>query len=236
MASTLISLLPLIIGSAVVPIQIVLVLLMLTSEEQPVSKALGFVGGMTAVRIVQGILFGFIFRGSANASEGSDGSGWVVSTLLTVLGILLLTTAWRSWSGEEDPDAPPPKWLTMTDHMSPLTAIGLGAGLVLISPKMWVFTLGAIGEIGDAVLGQPASTLAYLLFVLLAQSLLLIPIVVRLLVPDRSDALLTATSDWLEKYNKAIVIAVSLVFGLFFLYGGISGFFQSNPERVSTGT
>jgi hypothetical protein len=124
----------------------------------------------------------------------------------------------------------------MTDHMSPLTAIGLGAGLVLISPKMWVFTLGAIGEIGDAVLGQPASTLAYLLFVLLAQSLLLIPIVVRLLVPDRSDALLTATSDWLEKYNKAIVIAVSLVFGLFFLYGGISGFFQSNPERVSTGT
>ena len=47
MGSTLASLLPLIIGSAVVPMQIILIILMLTSEQQALAKAIGFVLGMT---------------------------------------------------------------------------------------------------------------------------------------------------------------------------------------------
>ena len=226
MASVLVTLLPLIIGSAIVPIQIILIVLMLTSDERPVAKALAFTGGMIAVRIVQGVLFGFIFIGGAGASQDAEGSGWIVSTLLTVLGILLLTAAWKTWIDNEDPDAPPPAWLTMTDDMSPLAALTLGAGLILISPKLWVFTLGAIGEIGDAGLGQTADIITFLLFVILTQSLMLIPIALRVLLPERSDAVLTATSDWLEKYSDTIVITVSLVFGVLFLYKGISGFFS----------
>jgi hypothetical protein len=65
-----------------------------------------------------------------------------------------------------------------------------------------------------------------LLFVLLAESLLLIPILVRLVLPGQSKAFLDGTSDWLTRHNRVIVIVVSLVFGLLFLYQGASGLLQ----------
>ncbi len=226
MTATIVSLLPMILGSAIVPMQIIMLLLMLTSESKALAKAIAFVLGMTVVRLAQGVIFGLIFTGGAGATDsGSEGSNWIVSTLLTVLGILLLISFYKALTGEEDSDAPPPKWMAMLDTMTPLLAFGVGAGLLLIGAKMWVFTLGAIGTIDDAALGQPASIITYLLFVLLAESLLVLPILVRLLLPGKSQAWLGALSAWLEKYNRQIVMIASLIFGLLFLYKGISGFF-----------
>jgi len=226
MISTLFSLLPIIIGSAVVPMQIVMLLLMLTGEKQGLSKAIAFVLGMTVVRLAQGIIFGLIFTGGQSSTEtSSEDSGWIVSTLLTVLGILLLISFYKALTGEEDPDAPPPKWMAMLDAMTPLVAFGVGAGLLLIAAKMWVFTLSAISTIEDATLGRPASTITFILFVLLAESLLILPILVRIVLPQQSQVWLGSLSDWLETHNRQIVMVASLIFGLLFLYQGISGFF-----------
>ena len=190
MGSVLVSLLPLIIGSAVVPLQIIMIILILTSEGKALSKAIAFVAGMTVVRLGQGILFGLIFHsGSDTTAAADDGSGWIVSTLLLVLGILLLITAYKTWTGEEDPDAPPPKWLTMMDGLSVLSAFGMGAGLILIAAKLWVFTLGALGTIAAAELGILMGSLTFLLYVLLAQSLLITPILVRIIFSEQSTDL-----------------------------------------------
>ncbi len=104
-----------------------------------------------------------------------------------------------------------------------LTAFALGSGMLLISAKIWVFTLGAIGSLGAARLGQPSSALTFLLFVLLAESLLIIPIVIRAIFPAKATALLGGVSDWLSAYDRTIVIVVSLVFGLLFLCQGVTG-------------
>ncbi|MEA3336394.1 MAG: GAP family protein [Chloroflexota bacterium] len=226
MISTIIALLPMIIGSAIVPMQIIMLLLMLTSESKGLSKAIAFVSGMTLVRLAQGVVFGLVFTGGEGATEtGSEGSSWIVSTLLTVLGILLLISFYKALTGEADPDAPPPKWMAMLDGMTPLLALGVGAGLLLIGAKMWVFTLSAIGIIGEAAIGQPSSSIAFLIFVLLAESLLILPILVRIILPSKSSVWLGSLSAWLEKYNRQIVMVASLIFGLLFLYKGVSGFF-----------
>jgi hypothetical protein len=223
MGATLVSLLPFIIGSALVPVQIILAILLLKSPAQGVLKASAFVGGMTVARLLQGLFFGLIITNSATAAEEAGGKSPVISTLLMLLGILLLIAAYKKWSKEEDPDAPPPKWLAMMDSVTPLKAFGVGLGLVAISAKLWVFTLTAITVIGDAQLGQPYSTFTYLLFILLAESLLLLPILVRIVVPEQGKSLLDSISAWLTRYNRPITIAVSLVFGLLFLYQGVSG-------------
>jgi len=70
-----------------------------------------------------------------------------------------LITAYKQWSRDDDPDAPPPKWLAMIDSVTPLKAFGIGIGVVVIGAKFWVFTLTAIAVIGEAQLGQPNSTL-----------------------------------------------------------------------------
>jgi threonine/homoserine/homoserine lactone efflux protein len=179
---------------------------------------------MTTIRLLQGVVFGLVLTGGADASvdEASE-KGYIASTLLLILGILLLISAYLKWRKEPDPDAPPPRYLSMMDSASWLQAFGFGFAFPLISPKLWVFMLTAISEISAAQLGQPASTTAFLIFLFLAQSLILLPILIRILLPRRSASLLETISAWLGRNDRAIVIAVSLVFGLLFFNQGARG-------------
>jgi len=227
MGTVIISLLPFILGSALVPIQIIIDILLLKNPQQGLLKATAYVGGMTTLRLLQGLIFGLILTNSTStAAQEDSGKGPIVSTLLLVLGIFLLITAYKQLTKEDDPDAPPPKWLAMIDSLSPFKAFGIGFGLLLIGAKFWVFTLGAIGVIGEAQLGQPYSSVAYLIFILLAEILLLLPLIIRIIIPKQSVGLLEQVSAWLTKHNRMIIIIVSLVFGLIFLYQGASGLLQ----------
>jgi len=219
-AGLLLALLPFIIGSAVVPVQIIMFILLLKSPEQGTIKATLFVAGMTLVRLAQGFLFGFVLTGGDSSVERT---GVIKYTLLLVIAVLLLITAYKKWRHDEDPDAPPPKWLTMFDSVSPGKAFGFGALFPLISPKLWVFALSALAVIYETQLGQPNSTIMYVLFILLAQLILLLLLLIRILLPKQASSLLDSLSEWLNRNNRVIVIVVALVFGLLFLYQGITG-------------
>jgi len=224
--SIFVSLLPFIIGGALVPVQIIIVILLLTGEKRGPLKAIAFVLGMTLARLTQGILFQLIITGgSGDPADASGNLSAIKSTLLLVLGLLLLTTAYKKWAKEPDPDAPPPKWLTMLDGLTPLRALLFGAGFILIAVKLWVFTLGALSVIDGAQLGIRETFLVFLGYILLAQSLLIIPILIRLILPNRAKVWLKSFGGWLEIHNDRIVMVVSLVFGLLFLYQGITGLF-----------
>jgi hypothetical protein len=217
----LFSLLPFIIGSAVVPMQVILGLLLLQSPQQGLLKAIAFVSGMTFTRILQGVLFVWVL--SDAVTTGATGKNPILSTLLLVLGILLLIAAYKKWRGHDDPDDAPPKVFTLIDRLTPVKAFGLGFSFPLIAAKLWVFTLSALTTIATAQLGFRTSAIAYLLFIVLAESLLLLPILARILLPARSQAFLAQLSAGLTQHKRPITIGVSLVFGLFFLHSGISG-------------
>ena len=170
----------------------------------------------------EGIVFGYIFN-SAAESSGDSGSSFIVSTLLLVVGILMLITAYKQWRKEDDPDAPPPKWIAMISGLSAVKAFGIGALLVAIAAKQWVFTLSALGIIGQAQMSQAENVIAFLFYVLAASSLVLAPIIVYAVVPTQSAKTLDAAQGWLERHNRVIVIAISLIFGLLFLWKGIAG-------------
>ncbi|MDI9547543.1 MAG: GAP family protein [Chloroflexota bacterium] len=217
MGNVLADLVPLIIGAAAVPVWIMIVLLMLRSDNG-VSVAAAFVGGATLMRLVQGVLFGYVLGSSG------EGDGRISSLLLLLMGILLWITAIKKWRKEDDPDGPPPKWMSSIDGMSPLRAFGVGALLVAVAPKMWVFTLSAISLVQDAALGPAMGALAYLLFTVGAVIILLILILVAALAPQKSAALLGKVSGWLERNERALLIVVSVVFGAFFTWKGLTRF------------
>jgi len=220
MGSVIVQMLPLIVGAAVVPIWIIMVLFLLRSEAG-LLKAAAFAAGAILVRLVQGMLFGYVFGKSAEAS-GDSGSSVIVSTLLLVVGILMLIAAFKQWRKEDDPDAPP-KWIATISGLSAVKALGIGALLVAIAAKQWVFTLSAVGVIGQAQLSQAGNVIAFLFYVLAAQSLVLVPIVVYAVAPTQSAKTLDAAQGWLGRHNRVIVIAISLIFGLLFLWKGITG-------------
>jgi hypothetical protein len=216
------SLIPLIIGSALVPIQIVITTLLLRSKAGK-ATAVAWVAGMTTMRLAQGLVFGLIL-GSANGAEsGSDGPGSSVSLLLLVIAIVFYVSAAKQLLRHSDEDAPPPKWMARVESVTPGKAYLLGVGLVAVSAKFWVFTLGAIAAIGAAGMSPAASIGTFLLFVVLAESLLLAILVIAYAMPDRAGAMLDRIAGLLERHNRVLVIALGLVFGTWFLIKALDG-------------
>ena len=215
------NLVPLIVGAAVLPLWIIAALLLVRGQGG-VRRAAAFVAGAMLVRVLQGILFGYVIDTAADA-YGGGGSKLIASTLLLVVGLLLLITAIRKWRTEDDPDAPPPLWMATLGGLSWPKAFGVGVLWMTIAVKQWVFTLSAIAVIDEAKLGRAGSVLAYFVFVLAAHSLVLAPVVVSAVAPARSAKLLNAMYCWLERRNRVITIAVSSIFGVWFLGKGIAG-------------
>ena len=221
MGDSIVSLLPVMIGATLVPLYPIIVLLLLQSDGG-LLKATAFVAGAVLMRLAQGVLFGFVF-GRAVEAYPVDGPDVIASTLLLVVSILLLVTAFRKWRKEADPDDPPPKWMTTITGLSTAKAFVAGALFVTIAFKQWVFTLTAIDLIAAAGLGREASVGVYLFYTLVTQTLALIPLLAMAVAPRQAAKPVQAAQVWLERYNRPIVITVSLVFGLWFLYKGITG-------------
>jgi len=217
----LFQLLPVILVATLVPLYPIVVLLMLQSQDG-LRKAIAFVFGAIAVRMVQGILFGLVFAAATEAYPEYSPQ-LIASTLLLVVGILLLITAYKKWRKQQDPDEPPPQWMTTVSGLSALRAVAAGALFVAIAVKQWVFTLTAIDVIEGAALGAAASVAVYLIYTLATQVLVLLPILAYAVAPQQSAKPLKAAQAWLEQNNRVIMIAASLVFGVYFLYKGIGG-------------
>jgi hypothetical protein len=221
MGDVIVNLLPVSVGAAVVPLYSIVVLFLLQSKGG-LLKAIAFVAGGITVRLVQGIVFGLVL-GAACKANSETGPRLIVSTLLLVVGILLLVTALKQWRQQDNSDAPTPPWMSAIIGPSALKAVGAGALFVSIAVKQWVFTLSAIGIISGAGLGEAASVGVYLFYVLATQTLVLAPILVFAVAPQRAAKPLKAAQAWLERRNRAIVIVMSLIFGAWFLFKGIAG-------------
>ncbi|OQY99918.1 MAG: hypothetical protein B6D41_00495 [Chloroflexi bacterium UTCFX4] len=225
MSSVLLELIPLMVVAALEPFAIIVFLMLMRSASRVLNGA-SFVGGMIVVRLTQGILFGILFSASAEA-QTEDGSKSIVHILLVVIGIILLISAYKKWQKEEDPDAPPPKWMAMFGSLSALKAFGFGIVFMLVVIKQWVFTLGALSIINQAHLSSPDNAIAYLIFILGAQSLLIAKVIASAAAPAQSSRFFQTAGQWMERNNRPIMIGVSLVFGVYLSFKGITGLLGS---------
>ncbi|MBP1705532.1 MAG: conserved rane protein of unknown function [Chloroflexi bacterium] len=216
------ALVPLMIGSAILPFQIAITVLLLRSSAGRFA-AVAWVAGMTTVRLAQGIVFGLVLGGAARSS-GDAGAGLIESALLLVVAILLLLMAAKYLLRQPDEDAPAPRWMALVESATPGRAFLLGVALVGLSAKLWAFTLGAIGAIVEADLGQPAAGWAFVAFVIGAEAVHLAAIAMTYVAPGRSGAWLDRISQLLERYNRLIMVAIGLVFGTWFLARALRGF------------
>jgi hypothetical protein len=212
---------PAIVGAALVPVWAIITLLLLQGKGG-LLKAAAFAAGAITLRLAQGVVFGYVL-GTAASSDLGGGTGKVVPTLFLVLGVLMFVTAFRQWRKDDDPDGPPPNWMSKLSGLTAPKAFGAGALLVAIAAKQWVFTFAVLGMIGDAGLPQVTGATAFLIYVLAAQSFALIPIIVYAVAPKQSEAVLKASREWLQRHNRVIMIVISLVFGVLFLVKGATG-------------
>lgn len=219
--SLLLDLLPLILAAALVPLYPILLLLVLLGEGG-LRTAIAFVAGLLAVRLAQGVLFGWVFGAAAEAYP-DDGPQLIAATLLLVVGLLLLLAAFKKWRKQPDPDEPTPQWMAALGQLFSLKALGAGAAIMAVDVKQLVLTLTAIDLIQGAALGAATAAAVYLFYTLVVQMFVLLPLLAYAVAPQRADKPLRAAQGWLERNNRPILIGVSLVFGLWFLAKGVTG-------------
>ena len=221
MGNVIVGLLPIIVAALAVPIYAIIALILLQSEGG-LKKGIALIIGAVTIRVLQGFLFGFVF-GRVEEEYAEAGPAVLVSTLLLVIGILLLVKAYKSWQKETDPEDEPPKWMAAINDVSAIKAAGIGALYVLASPKQWVFTQAAIATIVDGEVSAIAEAGLYLLFVIGTQLSALIPLAMLAISPEKAGQSLQGASEWLGRHNRTIMIVVSLVFGVWFTYKGFNG-------------
>jgi hypothetical protein len=212
MASVWSELLPLAVASMLVPVQWTLTILIVRASRL---RALAFVLGNVTVRLLQGLLFFLVIP---EPSDGESVPGAGVSWLLLIVGVLLLAKVGRSLvKGAPDEDAPPPHWIESAGTMSPGRAYLLGAGLLAIGAKFWVFTMSAVAVLDTADLPTTTAVLSYVAFALLAVLPPLAVIVLTAVLPTRSAGLLDSVSSWLTRHTSTIVVGICLVVGIWFV-------------------
>ena len=215
-------LVPLILGSAVEPIEIAITIMLLATPAR-LRAAGAWVAGHVLTRLLQGLVFGTILHWGARMSHQTSGRHWITATILLIVALIFLVTAARELLSGDDPDKPPPKWMTMLTSATPTKAFFIGVGVMVVSVKAWVLTLAAIGVIGNAGMGRATNAVIYLVFVALAASGNLLVIGAAALLPGQSRALLERTLSWIQRNDRYIMIGVGLVFGIWFGVKGLHG-------------
>ena len=215
------TLLPIAIATTLMPVELTLTLLMLRASGGRAAAG-AWIGGKTVARLVQYALLGGVL--TIAVDDGEPGTSAVEGALLLVVAILLLVAAARKVANQPDEDGPAPRWMTQIAGIRPSRSFLLGAGFVGFSPKLWAFSLAAIGAVADAGLGAAEGWLVYIVFVVLASSLHLGALAFAFLAPARADATLGRLVSALERNSRPVMIVVSAAFGAWFLIKALRAF------------
>lgn len=198
---------------------ITIIILLLMSEHglrNGLAYMLGYVGGYMVIGV------SVIFVGFTVTENNSGASGSFMPILFIVLGCLLLFLAQRNW--RKPPAATTnenPRLLSLIDKITPPKALALGALITVINFKNLALFLTAVSIPLLSDLPLPSKIIIVILDALVFCTAVIVPILVYILFPKRSDQFLNWIKHTLETHNRQIGIWLPLIFGLLFFMRGI---------------
>lgn len=221
MVPVLLKMLPFALGT-ITPTMIGLIVLFLTST-QGLVKSISFILGKYIVYVLWGLicinLAGFI------SSSNSVRSSTVTEVFFLVFGLLLIILAIRTFFGEDDPDTPPPKFMTILDEIGPIKLFGLGIAICFMQPRFIILILAGASIITDANLPAPENLVATLVLALLMVWVMLIPIIVFLVMGKHRDSAMKSMREGLNSNQRIINVIVMFFFGVLMIILGLSRIF-----------
>src|SRR6266581_6127524 len=221
MGTVFLQILPLALGT-IAPTMIGLVVIFL-SDDRGLVKALAFVLGKYIVYVLWGVVS---LNLAGHISSTSLGRASTFSEVIfLIFGLLLLILAVRSFFGEDDPDAPPPKFMTILDKMGPVKLFGVGIVLSLMQFRFIALVLVGAAVIAEARLSTTESLISVLWLALLMVWPMLIPVVVFLVLVECREAAMKSMRTWLTRNQRMINVVVLGVFSILLLVIGLIGIF-----------
>src|SRR5215467_2300859 len=135
-----------------------------------------------------------------------------------VLGVILVRIAVRHIRARGRPKPPkkPPKWQASVDSMSPWFALALAPTL-----QPWVLIGAGAATVMEAKLSSWGSFLVLGLYCVLASASYLAMETYAVFRPDQSQALLARFQAWIDDHTDQVIIAGSLIIGLWLMANSI---------------
>jgi hypothetical protein len=221
MGAVLLQILPLALA-AIAPTMIGLVVIFL-SDDRGVVKALAFILGKYLVYVI----WGWVSLDVAEHifSTNSGGATSYAEVIFLIFGLLLLILAVRNFLGEDDPDAPPPKFMTILDKLGPVKLFGVGVVISLMQFRFIALVLVGATVIAEAKLSTTQNLISVFVLALLMVWPMLIPVVVCLVLGERREAAMKWMRIWLTRNQRMINVVVLGDFGILLLIFGLISIF-----------
>jgi hypothetical protein len=198
------------------PIPLTAFVLVLASKNG-VRKGAGFIfGWLTSLALV--IAFTLTVTGN-NPPKPSTAPSLAALALKIAIGVALVIIAIRKRRQLNQPKEPKktPKWQTGIDNMSIWFAIALGP---LTQP--WGLVAAGVATIMEAKLSSWESSIALILFCLIATATYLAMEIYVGFWPSKGQATLARLRSWLDNHTDQVIIIVSLVLGFWLIANSIS--------------
>ncbi|GAA2448254.1 GAP family protein [Agromyces soli] len=215
--------LPLALGIAISPIPIIAAILMLLSPKAK-GTSVGFLLGWVLGIVVAVVVFTLL--GSIIPASDPDASKPIAGTIQIVLGVLLLLLAVKQWRSRPKGDAEPPmpKWMSAIDQLTAVKGAGLGFLLSAVNPKNLLMAVAAGVAIGTGGLSGGESTLAIVIFTVIAACSVAVPVIAYLVASARMAGPLESLRHWLVHNNATVMAVLLLVIGVVLIGKGIGQF------------
>lgn len=223
MGSVIGDILPLALGIAISPIPIIAAILMLLSPKAR-GTSVGFLAGWVIGIVVAIVVFTLL--GAILPATDDDASKPIAGAIKIVLGLLLLLLALKQWRSRPHGDSEPalPKWMSAIDSMTAVRAFLLAFLLAAVNPKNLLMAASAGIVIGSAGESAGASTVAIIIFTLIAASSVALPVIAYLVAAQKMAAPLESLRGWLVHNNATVMSVLLLVIGVVVIGKGIGSF------------
>jgi threonine/homoserine/homoserine lactone efflux protein len=205
------------IGLAVTldPLPLTAFLVVLPSERGTRKGAAFVFGWLVSLAIVVTIT---VVATGNNPPKPSTAPSLAALAVKIALGAVLVVIAVRRirTRGRPKPPKKPPKWQEHVDNMSPWFALGLAPTL-----QPWLLIGAGAATVVEAKLSSWGSFLALFLYCVLASASYLAMETYAVFRPDQSQALLARFRAWINAHTDQVIIAGSLIIGLWLMANSI---------------
>ncbi|WP_308468582.1 GAP family protein [Rathayibacter soli] len=194
----------------------ILILLSPNKSRSSLTFLLGWVVGIVLVVVAFTLLARVIPTSSPKQSQVWIGTALVVIGAALVVGAIAL---WRRGVGK--PSNGVPKWLAAVGSLGPWSAFGL-ALLLNLRPKAILLAAAAGLSLRSDSLSVANTALVIAIYTVISASAVAIPIVARMLAPQRTDKWLVGARKWIAKNNRIVSILIMILIGVVIFSDGLT--------------
>lgn len=164
-----------------------------------------------------------IFLGYSASENNSGGSANIYSYLFIDLGLLLLWVTQRNFRQPQTDNNEPSRLIAFVDRFTAPKAFAFGAAVTVINFKNLAIFLSAVSVPLLSNLSILEKMITVIVVVLVFCASVLVPILIYFAFPKQANEKLNWLKQRLESHSRPIGIWVPLIFGLLFLFRGITG-------------